>query len=77
MLYSVLHFYDYFARCTFMNSYICIVAPHLCTIDEPREGRDVGAEPADGEWWTHLEAVRMDPDVHDQKKTLVMRVSSN
>ena len=65
------------ARCTFMNSYICIVASHLGTIDEPREGRDVGAEPADGEWWTHLEAGRMDPDVHDQKKTLVKQVSSN
>ena len=33
-------------------SYICIVAFHLGTIDEPREGCDVGAEPEDGEWWT-------------------------
>ena len=24
-------------------------------IDESREGRDVGVEPEDGEWWTHLE----------------------
>ena len=42
-----------------------------------REARDDGIEPQDGEWWTHLEAGRMDPDVHDQKKTLVKQVSSN
>ena len=38
-----------------MHSYICIAAFHLGTIDEPREGCDVEAEPEDGEWWTHLE----------------------
>ena len=48
-----------------MHSYICIVAFHLGTIDGPREGCDVEAEPEDGEWWTHLEDGRMDPDVHD------------
>ena len=48
-----------------MHSYICIVAFHLGTIDAPREGRDVGAEPEDGEWWTRLENGQMDPDVHD------------
>ena len=48
-----------------MHSYICIVVFHLGTIDEPREGCDVGAEPEDGKWWTCLEDGRMDPDVHD------------
>ena len=28
------------------------LASHLGTLDEPREGRDVGAEPEDGVWWT-------------------------
>ena len=48
-----------------MHSYICIVAFHLDTIDESREGRDVGVKPEDGEWWTRLEDGLMDPDVHD------------
>ena len=30
-----------------MHSYICIVASHLGTIDEPYEGRATGAEPED------------------------------
>ena len=38
-----------------MHSYICIAAFHLGTIDEPREGYDIEAEPEDGEWWTPLE----------------------
>jgi hypothetical protein len=38
-----------------MHSYICIVAPHLGTLDEPHEGRDVGAELEDGVWWTYPE----------------------
>ena len=42
-----------------------LVAFHLGTIDAPREGHDVGAEPEDGEWWTRLEDGQMDPDVHD------------
>ena len=42
-----------------------MVAFHLGTIDEPREGCDVGAEPEDGGRWTRLEDGRMDPDVHD------------
>ena len=53
-----------------MHSYICIVAFHLGTIDESREGRDVGVKPEDGEWWTHPEDGRMDPDVHDRRKML-------
>jgi len=48
-----------------VHSYICIAAFHLGTIDEPREGCDVGAEPEDDEWWTRLEDGRMDLDVHD------------
>ena len=57
--------YKCFVFSTFMHSYICIVAFHLGTIDAPREGRDVGAELENGEWWTHLEDGQMDPDVHD------------
>ena len=49
-----------------LHSYICIVVFHLDTIDVPREGCDVEAEPGDGEWWIHLEDGRMDSDVHDQ-----------
>ena len=49
-----------------MHSYVYIVAFHLGTIDVPREGCDVEAEPGDGEWWIHLEDGRMDSDVHDQ-----------
>ena len=26
---------------------------HLGTLDEPREGRDVGAKSEDGVWWTY------------------------
>ena len=38
-----------------MHSYICIVAPHLGTIDAPREGYDIGAEPEDDVWCTYPE----------------------
>ena len=58
----------------FLSSYICIVAFHLDTIDEPREGCDVGAEPEYGEWWTHLEDGWMDPDVHDRRKMLAEKL---
>ena len=60
-----------------MHSHICIVAFHLGTIDVPREGCDVGTEPEDGEWWTHLEDGRMDPDVHDRRKMLAEQLSPN
>ena len=60
-----------------MHSYLCIVAFHLGTVDELREGCDDGAEPEDSEWWTHLEDGRMDPDVHDRRKMLAERLSSN
>jgi hypothetical protein len=30
-------------------------ASHLGILDEPHEGRDVGAEPEDGVWWTYSE----------------------
>ena len=46
-------------------------------IDGPRKGCDIGAEPKDGEWWTHLEDGRMDPDVHDRRKMFAERVFSN
>jgi len=58
ILYSVLHFYECFARCTFMRLYICITAPHLSTIDEPREGRDIGTEHEDDVWWTYPEEAK-------------------
>ena len=60
-----------------MHSYICIAAFHLGTIDEPREGCDVEAEPEDCEWWTRLKDGRMDPDVHNQRKMLAKQLSSN
>jgi hypothetical protein len=58
-----------------MHSYICILAPHLGILDEPHEGRDVGAEPEDGLWWTY-------PEVGKTKqvqgwKMLAKRVSFN
>ena len=31
------------------------LASHLDTLDEPREGRDVGAKPEDGVWWAYPE----------------------
>ena len=31
------------------------LASHLGTLDAPREGRDVGAKPEDGVWWTYPE----------------------
>ena len=43
----MLYFYECLACCTSMHSYICIVASHLGTIDEPYEGRATGAEPED------------------------------
>ena len=64
-------------KCIIYVSYICIAAFHLGTIDEPRERCDVGVEPEDGEWWTHPEDGRMDPDVHDRRKMLVEQFSSN
>ena len=60
-----------------MLSYICIAAFHLDTIDESREGCDVEAELEDGEWWTHLEDGRVDPDVQDRRKLLVEQFFSN
>ena len=64
-------------KCIIFVSYICIVAFHLGTIEEPREWRNDGVEPEDGEWWTHLEDGWMDPDVHDRRKMLVEQFSSN
>ena len=64
-------------KCFIFISYICIVAFHLGTIDERREGCDVGAKPEDGEWWKHLEDGRMDPDVLDRRKVLAEHLFSN
>ena len=46
-------------------------------IDEPREWRDVEDEPEEDEWWTRLEDGWMDLDVHDWRKLLAERFSSN
>ena len=61
----------------FLCLYICIVASHLGTIDEPCEGRAVGAEIKDDVWWTYPEDGWMDPDVPDRRPMLAKRVSSN
>jgi hypothetical protein len=47
---SLVCFHECFAYYTSMHSDICIVAPHLGTIDAPREGHDVGAKLEDGVW---------------------------
>jgi len=60
-----------------MHSYICIVASHLGTIDEPCEGRVVGAKPEDDVWWAYSEYGWMDSDVHDRRKMLAQQISSN
>ena len=39
------------------------LASHLGTLDEPREGHEVGTEPEDGVWWTYPEDGRT-PGVH-------------
>jgi hypothetical protein len=59
-----------------MHLYICIIAPHFGTIDEPRGERDVGAKPKDDVWWTYSEdgknqEYRLGPEI------LAKRVSSN
>jgi hypothetical protein len=33
--------------------HIHALASHLGTLDEPREGCDVGAKPKDSVWWTY------------------------
>jgi hypothetical protein len=63
-----------------MHSYLSIVASHLDTLDV--RGVDVKHEMLEPSqkmvyWWMHLEDERMDPDVHDQRKLLAKRVSSN
>jgi len=73
----MLYFYECLACCTSMHSYICIVASHLGTIDESYEGRATGAEPEDDVGGHILNDGWMEPDVHDQRKMLAKRVSSN
>ena len=48
-----------------MRLHHCISYRYARRIMRGCEARDDGIEPQDGEWWTHLEAGRMDPDVHD------------
>ena len=51
------------------------LASHLGTLDEPREGRDVGAKPEDGVWWNYPEDGRTGQVLG--WKILAKRVSSN
>ena len=67
----LLHFH------VFMYHHFCISFRYARCTTCGYEARDDRTEPQDSVWWTHLEARRMVPDVHDQKKTLVKRVSSN
>ena len=66
-------------KCFIFISYICtcIIAFHLGTIEEPREWRDDGVEPEDGEWWTRLEDGRLDSDVLDRRKMLAEHLFFN
>ena len=48
----------YYVRHLILPFFIFIhlhLASRLGTLDEPREGRDVGAKPEDGVWWTYPE----------------------
>jgi hypothetical protein len=54
MMHLVLPFF------TFMHLHF---VSHLGTLDAPREGRDVGAEPEDGVWWIYPKDGRT-PGVH-------------
>ena len=51
------------------------LASHLGMLDEPCEGRDVGAEPEDTVWWTYPEdgMTKLVP----RWEILAKRVSSN
>ena len=51
------------------------IASHLGTLDAPREGCDVGAEPKDGVWWTYPQGGRTGQVLGWEMLTL--RVSSN
>ena len=51
------------------------LASHLGTLDEPREGCDVGAKPEDGVWWTYPEDGRTEQVLGWE--ILAKRVSSN
>ena len=51
------------------------LAFHLGTLDEPREGRDVGAKPKDGVWWTYSQGRRTGQVLGWEM--LANRVSSN
>jgi len=60
-----------------MHSYHCISFRYARCTTRGCEARADGTEPQDGEWWIHLEDGWMEPEVHDQKKMLAKRVSSN
>ena len=55
--------------------HIHALASHLGTLDEPCEGRDVGAKHEDGVWWTYPEDGRAKQV--PRWEMLAKRVSSN
>ena len=55
--------------------HIHALASHLGTLDEPREKRDVRAEPEDGVWWTYPEGGTIGQMLG--REMLTKRVSSN
>jgi len=63
----------------FLSSCTCIVASHLGTLDVRRVDLKfkVGAEPEDGVTMDESRRWTDGPDVHDQRKMLAKRVSSN
>ena len=70
-MYRLLHFH------AFRHPPWCISFRYARSTIHGREAHDFGAELEDGEWWIHLEDGWMDPDVHDRRKILAKRVSSN
>ena len=52
------------------------LASHLGTLDEPREGREVGTEPEDGVWWT-FPKMEGSLEYMPQQEMLTKRVSSD
>ena len=52
------------------------LASPLGTLDEPREGGEVGTEPEDGVWWTFLK-MEGSLEYMPEQEMLTKRVSSN
>jgi hypothetical protein len=59
----------------FSASFIVLSCIHTSALLQLKD--KVGAKPEDDVWWTYPEDGRMDLDVHDRKRVLIKRVSSN